>query len=228
MIRSQAPFAAVRSREERRSGVAMIVVLTLIVALLFIAAASVELSIGRARAAETTEQVFAANQVAESGAAQALTFIKQGGVNAPFSGAGAAAAWVDFSEGQFFYRTDVDVATQSSVIKAWGRVAAVVSPSNSAVAPDDPTFDGTGWVLQGLELTVKTSRYVPPAPAYFGNGGIEEPLGGLSSEGGFDPSDPSTWVPVTSSPLSYQASWVPMEVNALDHPADYLQSGTAP
>ncbi|MBI4603356.1 MAG: hypothetical protein HY721_15500 [Planctomycetes bacterium] len=79
-----------------------------------------------------------------------------------------------------------------------------------------------------MEITVKSVRFIPESPVYFGNGGIERPLGGFEWTSSSDPTDPSTWTPITGSPSSSQASWIPFQVSALDHPTDYIYNGGAP
>jgi hypothetical protein len=78
-----------------------------------------------------------------------------------------------------------------------------------------------------MEVAVKSSRYIPVSPLYFGNGGIEKPRGGFEWGAGVDPLDRSTWIAVTT-PSSTQASSVPFQASALDYPVDYLSAGGSP
>ncbi|MBI4584670.1 MAG: hypothetical protein HY717_11705 [Planctomycetes bacterium] len=212
----------------RESGLALILVVVVGVALLFFSAISVQMSLVHSVTHTVQREAHLARQIADSAAAQALAKIKEAGLLAPMSGGGASAQWVNFSEGQFYYHTDYDSATNVSTIRAWGRIPAGASPSACAEAPDSVSWDGTGWLVRGVEITVKGKRYIPEQPLYFGNGGIEKPLGGFQWADGVDPADPSTWQTVTSSPSSYQSSSVPFHSSALDHPFDYLYNGGAP
>lgn len=202
--------------------------LVLIVGLLAFTAISLEITKAHAvvRASET--RLLSARMIAESGLARALARLKEGGETLPTSGGGPDGDWVDFGEGEYFYETTVDVPNQTAQIRAWARVPIDTHTSGSTAAPDDANWDGTGYVTTGLEVTFSTQRILPESPAYFGNGGIEQPLGGFDWGNGVDPFDPSTWQLVTSNPDSYQSSSVPMEVNALDHPVDHLYNGGAP
>ena len=56
-----------------------------------------------------------------------------------------------------------------------------------------PWLSLVAYQLHSVEMIVVSSSFVPDSPLYFGNGGIERPLGGFSWTGGSDPSDPSTW-----------------------------------
>jgi hypothetical protein len=172
--------------------------------------------------------VFTARQIADSAASHALARIKESGVVAPFSGSGGTPSWVSFSEGAYYYYSTYNASVQVNVIRAWGRVASDPNAVASTLSPDDANWDGSGWTVQGVEITVKGYKYIPESPLYFGNGGIEKPLGGFDWTGGSDLSDPSTWGEVTSSPSSWQSSSVPFESSALDHPADYLYNGGTP
>lgn len=213
---------------ERRAGVALILVIFVGITLMMLAAVSVQMSLVHGVTRTVQEQVFLARQIADSGLSQALVRIREGGVVRPMSGGGTTPVWVSFSEGSFFYSTTYDVTTSTSIVRAWGRVAANPYPSTCMESPDSSTWDGTGWVLRGSEVVVRSVRFIPETPVYMGNGGIEQPLGGFYWGAGVDPSDPSTWIQVTSSPSSYQASTVPFHVSALDHPYDYLYNGGTP
>ncbi len=172
--------------------------------------------------------VFSARQIAESGAAHALARVKEAGLTAPFSGDGASPEWVSFSSGAYYYCTTFNAALNVSIVRAWGRVAADPGAVASTEAPDSPSWDGTGWAIQGLEITVKGYKYIPESPLYFGNGGIERPMGGFEWTGDSDLTDPASWGTVRSSPSSYQSGWVPFESSALDHPMDFLDTGDPP
>ncbi|MBN1443153.1 MAG: hypothetical protein JXA90_10610 [Planctomycetes bacterium] len=208
----------------------MILVVILGIALMVLAAVSLQMTLAHSLQDRVQREDFLARQIAESAMAQALGRFREGGISLPASGAGSTAEWVDFSEGAFFYDTTADSTGTLTTIRAWGRVAVTDNPAApvSTAAPDDVSWDGSGWLVRGLEVTVQSSTYLPQSPFYFGNGGIEKPLGGFQWASGVDPADESTWVPVASSPSSYQASWVPLQVSALDHPVDYIQNGGSP
>ncbi len=210
----------------------MIVIVILGLGLMAIALVSVQTSLSHAVARTVQQDDFSARQVAASGAAQAITRLRRGGAVTPLSGGGTTATWVNFSRGQFYYYSVFDAATEMTRIRAWGRIptdsTVITSGCNSNPAPDSVSFDGTGWFLKGLEIAVKNTKYIPDAPIYFGNGGVERPLGGFEWSSGVNPTDPSTWTTVQSSPSSYQASSVPFEVSALNHPHDYLYNAGSP
>jgi hypothetical protein len=213
---------------DRQAGSVLIIVVVLGLSLLLLTLMSVQMSLVHSVTRSSQRLVFLADEIADSAAAQAIARVRAGGVETPMSGGGLTAVWVPFSEGSFYYYTTYDATLSASTIRAWGRVPADASPSSSTEAPDSASWDGSGWVVRGVEVTVRSLKFIPETPLYFGNGGIERPLGGVSWESGSDPSDPSTWVPITSSPTSYQASVVPFQVSALDHPQDYLYVGGAP
>jgi hypothetical protein len=215
-------------KTERQRGVALILVIMIGIGLLVMAVVSLQVTLVHSVTRTVEQQSFSAREIADSGAAHALARIKEGGLVAPVSGPAAAASWVSFSNGAYYYYTSYDLTNNVSTIRAWGRVAADTNPSTSAVAPDAVTWDGTGWMVQGIEITVKSVRYVPETAVYFGNGGIEQPLGGFAWTTTSDPTDPTTWTPITSSPASYQSSSVPFTVSALDYPVDYLANGGTP
>lgn len=219
---------SLRRRRAREEGLALLLVIILGVGLVMISMISLQTSLAHATTQDVQRDVFSARLIAESGLAQAMARLRDGGKLTPHSGPGATASWVTFSRGQFLYDTTYNAATAVTRIRVWGRVAADPAVSGSGVSPDDPSWDGTGYLVQGLEVAVKSLRYIPNSPTYFGNGAIERPLGGFDWTPGVDPADPSTWVPVSSNPRSYQSSWVPFEVSALDYPPDYLVSGGAP
>ena len=212
----------------RQSGFTMILVVIVGFALMILAGISLQMSKAHSVAQRVEREALTARQIADSAAARALAKIKEGGMTTPVSGGGTTPAWVNFSTGQYYYYTTYDAATNVTTIRAWGRVAADPSPSTCTASPDSTQWDGTGWMLKGIEITVRSIRRIPESPLYFGNGGIEKPLGGFEWSSGADPTNPSTWVPVTSSPSSYQASWVPFQASALDYPADYIYSGGTP
>ncbi len=214
------------SRNPRESGVALILSLIFMMALLAFTAISVDVVKTHAVVTRSEERLFAARQIAESGVAQAMARLKEAGQTAPVSGNTTAAQWIPFGDGEFYYSSTFDLATQLSAITAWGRVPVGTAVSGSTVSPLDVTWDGSGYLVQGLEVTIKSSRYIPKTPMYFGNGGFERPLNGFLNYG-TDAFDPTTWGKVTS-PDSTQAASVPMVINALDHPYDYLVNGGAP
>ncbi|MCH2373226.1 MAG: hypothetical protein MK538_03520 [Planctomycetes bacterium] len=213
----------------RQSGVAMLVTMIMGVGLMMLTTVSVDLTMVTSVTRRVQRDAFVSRQIADSGASQALAKIKEGGIVAPFSGSSASPAWVPFSTGDYYYYTNYDPANGVSTIRAWGKVAVAENPSTSIEAPDNPAFDSTGWMVQGIEITVKSYKYIPEAPLYFGNGGMEKPKGGFSWSGGSDPADPSTWSTVSSgSQSSYQSSSVPFEASALDHPTDFIYNGGTP
>jgi hypothetical protein len=209
-------------RQKRERGTVLVFAVILIVIVLAFTALSVEMVKRQALSLETHQEVFAARQIAESAAAQALTRMRESSLLEPQSGGGSQPAWVNFGNGQFLYKTVFDSTTYTSRIRAWGRLAVGASASGSAVAPDDSTWDGSGWLVRGIEIAIKNGKRLPKAPLYSGNGAIERPLGGFEFTSGTDITDPSTWTYVTSGPASYQAASIPFEVNALSHPQDYL------
>ncbi len=214
--------------ENRESGVALILVVVISIAFLAIAAGSLQLALVHSLTQTVQLDAFEARQIAESGAAQALARIKEGGIVTPMSGGGTAAQWVSFATGTYYYYATFDPTSSVSTIRAWGRVAADPAPSACTSSPDSSAWDGTGWMLQGVEVTVRSVRFIPESPVYFGNGGIERPMGGFEWSSTANPTDPSTWTPITGSPSSYQSSWVPFELSALDHPVDYIYNGGSP
>jgi len=206
----------------------MILVVIVGVAMMMLAAISVQMTLVHSVTRTSQEEVFRAAQIRDSAAAHALVRIKENGAVTPLSGGGATPSWVNFTDGSFYYYTIYDPAFAISTIRAWGRVPADETTSTCMSAPDSLSWDGTGWMVRGVEIHVKSSRYIPRSPIYMGNGGIQKPMGGFSWTSGVDPADPSTWVPVTSGPSSYQDSSVPFESSALDHPFDYLYNGGTP
>jgi hypothetical protein len=212
----------------REQGIALLIVIIAGTGIIAISAVSVTLTIGHRVTQDSQRAAFYARQVADSGIAQAVTRIRQAGIITPHSGTGANAAWVSFSEGDFVYNTTFDPTNNLSTIRGWGRIAVTASPSTSAVTPDDLSWDDTGWMVQGAEVSVHATKYIPTSPVYFGNGGIERPDGGFDWSGGSDLFDPSTWNTVSSGASSYQDSDVPFSASALDWPQDYLYSGGTP
>ncbi|MFN0058366.1 MAG: hypothetical protein ACKVX7_07900 [Planctomycetota bacterium] len=209
-------------------GSALVLVLILAIGLLSITLVSFELSRAQSLTVRTQREVLMAREIAQSAAAQAFARIKEAGFVEPWSGTGTAPAWVDFSDGQLFYYTDFDESSSVSTVRAWGRVAYETSPSSCMLAPDDVAWNGDGWELEGVEITIKATKYIPNGPVYFGNGGVEMPMGGFAWTGGSDPLDPTTWGTITSSPASYQASSLPFQASALNYPADYIYNGGSP
>ena len=212
----------------RERGVALLTVLALTFSLLVFTAISVQMVQTHAVVRQTEENVFVARQIAESALAQALGRLKEAGVRTPVSGDGTEAYWMKFGSGEFYYDTVVDDTTGVTSICAWGRVPLPGTPSYSQASPLDADWDGRGYVLQGLEMTLKNRQFVPDTPLYLGNGGIQRPLGGVEWVSGTDPFDPSTWRKVSGSPESWQSATVDLEISALDHPVDHLASGSAP
>jgi hypothetical protein len=217
-----------RRPNPRESGVAMILALVLIVGLLGFIAVSIDLTKTHSAVRTSETAIFTARTISESGLAQALARLKEAGQTAPVSGNGTTPVWVPFSAGEYFYSTQIDIPNQVATIRAWARVPVSETPSGSAASPDAAAWDGEGYVTHGTELVMVASRYLPQTPAYFGNGGIELPLGGFRWASSVDPFDPDTWLPVTSSPSSWQTAAVPLKVNALDHPPDFMYFGGAP
>jgi len=200
-------------------------VLLLSIGLMTLAAVSVSAVLAQSSANATHQATFVARQIAESAASIALTRIKEGGELAPRSETNGTAGWVDFAGGQMYFEGDVSMADGVGTIRAWGRVAVGSHVSKSNVAPDDSTWDGTDWLVRGIEFAVRSSVYLPETPLYCGNGGFERPLGGFDWTSSVDATDPSTWVRVKRSPASYQTTDVPFQVSALDHSFDYLYHG---
>lgn len=222
------PSCTLGEKRRRQQGAALVIVAILGVGLLMLTAVSVQTSQALGVFVSTQEEEWLVREIAESAAAQAVARIKSGGFNDPVSGSGSTASWVPFGQGEMYYYTQYDNVYDVSIVRAWGRVAMSESPSGSSVSPDDLTWDGSGYALAGVELSIVGSRYVPLAPLYTGNGGIERPLGGFDwGAAGVDPFDPTTWTPATSQ-ISYQASTVPFECNALDHAPDYLSNPQPP
>ncbi len=215
------------SAGRRESGIALILAILAGGALLLLSYLSVQTTLVESVTRHAQHDVFLANQIANSAASQALAKIKEAGITTPHSGTGAGPEWVGFSEGAYYYYAIHDAALEVSVIRAWGRIASSPTAVVSTEAPDSGSWDGTGWTVQGLEITVKGYKYLPETPMYFGNGGVERPMGGFDWTRSSDPSDPSTWGIVTS-PTSYQSSSVPFEISTLDHPVDYLYGGGPP
>jgi len=216
------------SRNPRESGVALVLTLVFMVGLLAFTAVSIDLMKTQTTFVRSEERIFSARQIAESGLAQGFARLAEGGQLSPVSGNGTSPVWVPFGDGEYFYSSDFEPVTGLATITAWGRVDVGAATSGSAVSPDDANWDGDGYLVQGFEVTIRSARYVPKTPLYIGNGGIEKPLGGFEWDDDADPFDPSTWETVDSSPSSYQSASVPLKVNALDHPTDYLTSGIAP
>jgi len=206
----------------------MILVVIVGIGLMMLAVISLQVTLVHSDTRTTQQGVFEATQIRDSAAAQGLANVKTNEVLTPMSGGGATASWVNFANGSYYYYTTYDPAFAISTIRAWGRVPADETTSSCMTAPDSLSWDGTGWMLRGVEIFVKASRYIPRAPVYFGNGGIEKPMGGFEWGAGVDPTDPSTWIPVTSGASSSQDSSVPFESSALDHPFDYLYNGGTP
>ncbi|MCA8962829.1 MAG: hypothetical protein KDC38_20035, partial [Planctomycetes bacterium] len=213
---------------DRERGAALVIVIIFGIGLLALTVLSLDMSKAQAVSHRVTSEAFRAQQIAESAAARGVAMIKRAGLVGAVSGGGSTATWVPFGGGDYYFYTDVDAANRVSTLRAWGRFPVEASPSSSSVSPDDVNWDGSGWIVRGLEIAVRSSKYLPDAPLYFGNGGVERPMGGFAWTGGTDLSDPSTWGTITSSPSSWQSNWLPFEVSALDYPYDYLYSGGSP
>ncbi len=220
----------------RDSGVAFVLIIVLSAGLMILSSLSIQMSLNERVVLEVQEGDLFSRQIAESAAAQALARIREGGFEQPATG-----GWLPFSGGEFYYYSSFDAATETTIIRAWGRIAISGSPSGSSVAPDAADWDGTGYFLNGVEIAVQASKYIPNSPLYAGNGGFERPLQGFEWTGGFQKDDQSTWGKVSSFPSSYQyvtvdvddhgdevVGPVPLEVSALDHPVDYLVNGGTP
>lgn len=211
----------------REQGAALFLVIFMVTGFMVLTAISLDMTLNHARSNDAHAQVFTARQIAQSGAAQAIALVKDGGFTEPVSGGGASPAWVDFSNGQFIYYTDFDDLDNTTTIRAWGRVAVDKNTSGSIVPPDSVGWDSKGWLVQGIEISLVSRMYIPETPIFFGNGGIEKPLGGFDWTSDTDPADPDTWTVVTDE-SSFQDSDVPFQVSALDHPGDHLYSGVPP
>lgn len=213
-------------KRNNQEGTVLILVIFVTLGVLSLTVVGLDSSRAHATNQRGSRSVLLAKQIAESGAAQALAKLKEGGLESPWSGSGSSPAWVDFGEGQFYYYSTLDSANNMIVIRSWGRTAVDATTSSSLAAPDDAMWDGDGWMTQGIEITARNLKFIPESPAYFGNGGIEKPYGGFSWSGGSDPFDPTTWSTVTSGVSSFQDSSVPFTSSALDHPADTLYGGS--
>ena len=217
-----------RPSVRERGIVALLLVVVAGIGLLAVSIVTVDLSVAHSSAGRVQRESFVTRQIAESAVAQALARVRSGGFLTPHSGTATSPQWVDFGDGEMYYRTEFDTTTGVSTVYGWGRTVVDANPSGSSYSPDDPQWDGTGYMVKGLAVTVLGSKYLPTTPLYFGNGGIERPLGGFEWDGGTDPFDPSTWASVTGSPSSWQTSSIPFSASALDHPVDYLYGGAAP
>lgn len=213
------------SRPDRGAALVAILMVTMVVVGMTVIVVQSSLTRSRVLADQYAEQQV--REIVESAASQALTRVKRGGMTAPVSGNGTSPVWVDFGEGLFYYTSTYDVLTDTTNIRVWARRAVSDKPSSSTVSPDDSGWDGTGWLVHGIEISVVGEKNFPRAPAYFGNGGIEKPLGGFDWGSGVDPADPTTWKKATGASSS-QASWVPMTIDARDYPYDYLVNGGSP
>lgn len=214
---------------ERGNQRGSVLILAIFVALGVLSLTVVSLDSTRAHATSQrgTRSVLIAKQIADSGAAQALAKLKEGGFTVPRSGSGSSPQWVDFGEGQFYYYSVADSVNGIITIRSWGRVAVDANPSSSSAAPDESGWDGDGWMTKGVEIIARNVKFIPDTPMYFGNGGVERPMGGFAWTGGADPFDPTTWGTVTSGVSSWQDSSVPFTASALDHPIDFLYGGTS-
>lgn len=207
----------------RDSGVAFVLIILLSAGLMILSSLSIQMSLAESVVREVQEGELISSQIAESAVAHGLARIREGGYTQPDSG-----GWVPFSQGEFYYYSSFNSTTEVSTIRAWGRLALDEIPSGSTVAPDDVNWDGTGYVVNGVELAVQASKYIPDSPIYAGNGGFARPMQGFEWTSGFQKDDQSTWARVQSNPSSTQESWVPFLISALDHPFDFLVNGGTP
>lgn len=217
------------TKQTDRRGSVLIFVLIFTVVLLGLTAGSVLMVRSRTIAQETRAKVFSITQIAESAVSQALTRIRDLGMIEPCSGNGQKPAWVPFGDkGGFLYYTTFHAADNISTIRAWGRIPKCLKPADCAVPPDDPAWHDRDWMIRGLEVVVMNRKFIPETALFFGNGGVERPAGGFEWTSATDISNSNTWSQVpTGSASSYQASSIPFEVNALNHPMDHLYNGTA-
>lgn len=213
---------------DRQRGSALLLTVIVGVGLIALTALSMQLSRDQNITLRSHRERFRVKEIAESAIAQAVVRIKEGGQIAPVSGNTLTAEWIPFGGGDWYYDTTYDSLNEVTKIRAWGRLPIDGNGSGSTVPPDDSDWDGDGYTIAGLELVMLGSRYVPDAPVYFGNGGIERPMGGFEWGSSIDPTDPASWIPITSGPSSYQDSSVPLEINALDHPMNHLLTGDPP
>lgn len=213
------------STSQRGSALVGLLVVTMVV-MSFIAI-SVQQSLTRNRALADQYVEHELREIAESAASQALARVKRGGLTAPHSGNGLFAEWTSFGDGDFYYDSTYDLLSQTTTVRVWARMATSEKTSSTTVSPDDGSWDGTGWDTYGLEVSIVGEKNIPQAPMYFGNGGIEKPLGGFDWGKGVDPADPSTWIP-SKNASSSQSSWVPFKIDARDHPYDFLVNGGSP
>ena len=214
----------------REAGVALVLALVLTIGLIAFTALSVEITRAHATVRNSETTMFRSRLVAESGLAEALARLKEAGQTAPVSGNGTNAIWVPFSNGEYYYSTATDAVNQTSTVQVWGRVpdsTTTTLAANNSI-PGDANWDGTGYTTHGIEVSVVSSRYLPESPAYFGNGGVEKPLGGFAWGNNVDIFDPTTWITVSNNPASWQAGGGALEINSLDHPTDYLYNGGVP
>ncbi len=218
-----------RNSSHPERGSVILVALLLILGLFATVAVSMQLTINTSIEVDHQEQNVVAREMARSAMSQAIAKIKQGGFETPFSGTGSGPSWHPFGNGDIYYESSYDQIWDAHVIRAWGRVPVDDTVSGSVVSPDSPSYDNQGYRLIGYEVAVTGIRYIPEGPAYFGNGGVERPMGGFEWSQSVDPADPSTWTTVVSSnPASWQESTVPFQVSSLDHPIDYLENGGTP
>ena len=107
----------VRNTSER--GTALVLAIFLGVGLMALTLVSLEMSKSHASTQRAHEESFAAKQIAQSGAAQALAQIKHGGIIEPHSGNGANPVWVSFAGGEFYYYSAYDSTNDATTIRAW-------------------------------------------------------------------------------------------------------------
>ena len=211
---------------KEQQGVALILTLILIMLLMVFVAISVQTIRTHHSSVQMSRVVFSTHEIAESALGQAIARIRHGGLRTPHSGSGDTPAWVSFGGGEFHYSSTFDFDTKTSTIRAWARTALDPDPQASSVAPDAEGWDGRGWLVRGIEAYVQGSKYIPETPLYFGNGGIERPLGGFAWTGATELDAPDTWAVVDAGAVSsFQAATIPFEASALNHPTDYLVEG---
>lgn len=218
-----------RRHDRRRRGSALVLALVVGMVLLAIAAASLGTVQTEVMGARIEREVFLARLAAQSGINEALSRLKFTYV--PVSGSTTTASWSRLGDGGFYYRTSYTAPYHT--ITCWGRVrtgSGALDQTN--VAPDDPSFDPTGWTIRAMEAIVKRNKHFPNAPVYVGNGGVEKGRGGFAWTSGADPADPSTWsyLPqndTASGVDSYMSRQLPFRVDARDHPVDFLDNTAA-
>ncbi|MFN0060045.1 MAG: hypothetical protein ACKVX7_16430 [Planctomycetota bacterium] len=213
---------------DRTRGSALIVVLVVAIGLMATTLVAFQSSRAHSLASRTRYESLLAREIAQSAVSEAFNEIKRAGNLEPVSGPGPGAAWEAFSDGEFYYYSLFSDLASASTVRAWGRVPYVPNPSSCTLAPDSNGWDGEGWALKGVEITIQAIKYAPNGPIYFGNGGIEAPTGGALLLADSDPQRPQTWALKTGTPTSFQGAAIPFVVSALNHPRDFLTNGGTP